>query len=91
MQSAVQYLQNTGHVISEADLERLSPVRYEHINVFGKYSFDRPGDLPTDQLRPENVGFGNYCLSCMTLTDYQIYKHTCYELFRLHEQIILPG
>ncbi len=32
-----------------------------------KYSFDRPGDLPTDQLRPENVGFGvSYTLSVVT-------------------------
>lgn len=41
-----------GQDITEADLERLSPVRYEHINVFGKYSFDRPSVLTDEGLRP---------------------------------------
>ena len=52
MQAAIQHLQSTGQDISEADLERLSPVRYEHINVFGKYSFDRPSVLTDEGLRP---------------------------------------
>jgi TnpA family transposase len=51
MQSAIQHLQKT-HAIAEADLERLSPVRYEHINVFGKYSFDTPSELNDEGLRP---------------------------------------
>ena len=48
----IQHLQQSGQEISEADLERLSPVRYEHINVFGKYSFDSPSVLTDDGLRP---------------------------------------
>jgi TnpA family transposase len=52
MQAAIQHLQSMGQDISEADLERLSPVRYEHINVFGKYSFDSPSVLTDDGLRP---------------------------------------
>ena len=52
MQAAIQHLQSMGQNISEADLERLSPVRYEHINVFGKYSFDRPSVLTDEGLRP---------------------------------------
>ena len=51
MQSAIHHLQKT-HDIAEADLERLSPVRYEHINVFGKYSFDTPSALNDEGLRP---------------------------------------
>ncbi|RMG75537.1 MAG: hypothetical protein D6711_06320 [Chloroflexi bacterium] len=52
MQAAIQYLQSTGQEISEAELERLSHVRYEHINVFGKHSFERPSVLTDDGLRP---------------------------------------
>ncbi|MBA3789574.1 Tn3 family transposase [Patescibacteria group bacterium] len=52
MQSAIQHLQSTGQDIAEADLEQLSPVRYEHINVFGKYSFDSPAALTDEGLRP---------------------------------------
>ena len=52
MQAAIQHLKSIGQEISEADLEHLSPVRYEHINVFGKYSFDRPSVLTDDGLRP---------------------------------------
>lgn len=52
MQAAIQHLQNSGQDISDADLERLSPVRYEHINVFGKYSFERPSVLTDEGLRP---------------------------------------
>lgn len=52
MQSAIQHLQNTGQELSETDFEHLSPVRYEHINVFGKYSFDSPSVLTDAGLRP---------------------------------------
>jgi len=52
MQVAIQHLQQSGQDISETDLERLSPVRYEHINIFGKYSFDTPSVLTDEGLRP---------------------------------------
>lgn len=52
MQVAIQHLRNSGYEINEADLEHLSPVRYEHINVFGKYSFEAPSVLTDEGLRP---------------------------------------
>jgi TnpA family transposase len=52
MQAAIQHLRQTGMEISEDELARLSPVRFEHINVYGKYSFDRPQFLNDEGLRP---------------------------------------
>jgi hypothetical protein len=52
MQAAVQHLRQNGQIISEEYLEHLAPVRYEHINIFGKYSFDRPSQLTDEGLRP---------------------------------------
>lgn len=52
MQAAIEHLKSIGQYISESDLEHLSPVRYEHINVFGKYSFDSPATLNDEGLRP---------------------------------------
>jgi Tn3 transposase DDE domain-containing protein len=52
MQAAVQHLRQTGQEISEDELAHLSPVRFEHINVYGKYSFDSPQFLNDDGLRP---------------------------------------
>lgn len=40
MQAAVQHLRENGQEITDEELSHLSPVRYEHINVHGKYSFD---------------------------------------------------
>lgn len=52
MQAALHYLRQSGHVISEDDLVHLSPVRFEHINIYGKYSFDISEPLAEDGLRP---------------------------------------
>jgi len=52
MQAALQHLRHTGQEISEDELGHLSPVRFEHINVYGKYSFDSPLSLTEDGLRP---------------------------------------
>jgi hypothetical protein len=37
---------------AEEDLKHLSPERYEHINVFGKYSFPVREELERKLLRP---------------------------------------
>lgn len=52
MWEAIKQLQSEGFKISEEDLKHLSPARFEHINVFGKYNF--PVSLETSRvgLRP---------------------------------------
>jgi len=55
MQSALQYLQTTGQQITEEELGHLSPVRFEHINVHGKYSFDISVPLDANGLRSLSV------------------------------------
>jgi len=52
MQAAIQHLRLSGQEISEDELARLSPVRYEHINIYGKYSFDISETLTNNGLRP---------------------------------------
>lgn len=52
MQAALHYLRQSGQVISEDELVHLSPVRFEHINIYGKYSFDISEPLAEDGLRP---------------------------------------
>jgi len=48
----VQHLRREGRQIDDADLKYLSPARYEHINVFGKYSFPVEEELRRKSLRP---------------------------------------
>jgi hypothetical protein len=38
--------------VSEADIARLSPARYEHINPYGNYRFDVEAGLSRTCLRP---------------------------------------
>ena len=52
MQAALQHLRHIGQEIPEDELGRLSPVRFEHVNVYGKYSFDSPQSLTDEGLRP---------------------------------------
>lgn len=39
MEAAIAQLRSEGHVISESDLAHISPSRFEHLNVYGKYYF----------------------------------------------------
>lgn len=60
MQSALEVLRNRGHVIEEYDVKRLSPLRHEHINIVGRYSFILPEEIRDGQLRtliyePDNL------------------------------------
>ena len=45
-------LKAEGHNISDEDIKHLSPVRYEHINPYGKYSFKVTEGLNRKELRP---------------------------------------
>jgi hypothetical protein len=52
MWEALEQLKREGHQIDESDVKHLSPARYEHINVFGKYQFPVTDELDRKQLRP---------------------------------------
>ena len=41
MALALQRLRDDGFDVRDDDVARLSPARYEHINPFGRYRFDR--------------------------------------------------
>ena len=55
MQAVITQLRNEGMSITDADLARLSPARYAHINPFGKYSFEL--SVEPGQLRPLRPGW----------------------------------
>jgi TnpA family transposase len=50
MQAVLDHLRAKGHPMQEDDLVHLSPARFEHINPYGKYSFDL--DAKRKTLRP---------------------------------------
>jgi hypothetical protein len=52
MWEAIEQLKKEGRQIEAADVKHLSPARYEHINVFGKYSFPVKEELSRKSLRP---------------------------------------
>jgi TnpA family transposase len=52
MQAAIEELRRQGHSINEADFVHLSPVRFKHINRYGKFRFDIGDDLAPTGLRP---------------------------------------
>jgi TnpA family transposase len=52
MQAAIAELGKRGHAIDEVDLVHLSPVRFKHINRYGKFRFDVGDDLASTGLRP---------------------------------------
>ena len=47
----IDQLKKEGYPVNEADIAHLSPVRYEHINPYGKYSFNVAKELNRKQLR----------------------------------------
>jgi TnpA family transposase len=52
MQAAIDELVQRGEVVNEADFVRLSPVRFKHINRYGKFRFDVGNDIAQSGLRP---------------------------------------
>jgi hypothetical protein len=51
LDDAIAYLRATGHKITDEDLQRLSPLEYEHITMLGNFPFKLPGDLAAGQRR----------------------------------------
>ena len=45
-------LRKRGQVVNEADFVHLSPVRFQHINRYGKFRFDVGDDVDPSGLRP---------------------------------------
>jgi TnpA family transposase len=52
MWETLEQLKREGYQIEKADVKHLSPARYEHLNVFGKYSFPVQEELNRKTLRP---------------------------------------
>jgi TnpA family transposase len=51
MQAAIDELIRRGHAVNEADFVHLSPVRFKHINRYGKFRFD----LGVNELTPSGL------------------------------------
>ena len=56
MGAAIDRLRIDGHPVQDSDLAYLSPCRYEHINPYGKYTFEVSEDLRGARLRPLRSG-----------------------------------
>lgn len=52
MEVAINSLRKTGHDIPNTDIQRLSPLSYEHINIMGRYSFNISKEVENGSLRP---------------------------------------
>jgi len=49
--AALGYLRHTGFDVRDDDIQRLSPLGHEHINLLGRYQFSAT-QLSDGQLRP---------------------------------------
>lgn len=54
MQDALDHLRQNGMPVSDSDIADLSPLRYEHINVLGHYSFTLAEAVLEGEHRPLN-------------------------------------
>lgn len=52
IQAVVARLEAEGHPVDRADLARVSPLLYRHINVLGRYAFTVPEAVANGELRP---------------------------------------
>lgn len=52
MQAAINQLQSENQSINNADIARLSPISWSHINFLGRYDFTLPQTVLNGQLRP---------------------------------------
>ena len=51
LDDAIVHLRATGHEITDEDLQRLSPLEYEHIKMLGNFPFTPPAELAAGQRR----------------------------------------
>jgi hypothetical protein len=50
--AALNQLRAQDYAPKDADVARLSPLLYEHINMLGRYSFSMPEAVAKGELRP---------------------------------------
>ena len=51
MQAILDWLEGIGEDFEEGDLARLSPLKYAHINMIGRYHFTLPDDVRLGAMR----------------------------------------
>jgi hypothetical protein len=52
LDKALTHLRATGYPVQDADVARISPLGYAHLNVLGRYTFDLEPSLQPGVLRP---------------------------------------
>ena len=52
IQAAIDQFAREGWNISDADIARVSPLLFKHINFLGRYAFDLPQAIAAGALRP---------------------------------------
>lgn len=52
IQAAIDQFTREGWIISQADIARVSPLLFKHINFLGRYAFDLPQAIAEGALRP---------------------------------------
>ena len=52
MQAAIDEPIRNGESIEESELVHLSPIRFQHINRYGRFRFDIGDDVASSGLRP---------------------------------------
>ena len=55
MQASLACIKQQGHEISQEDIARISPLRHDHINMLGQYSFALDENVDRGVLRPLNM------------------------------------
>jgi hypothetical protein len=57
----LEYLQLDRVEVNPDDVARLSPLKYKHINMLGRYQFSLPDSVQQGKMRRLNLGYGkNY-------------------------------
>ena len=52
LDAALAQLRREGYLVEDADVERLSPLIHDHINLLGRYTFALAEPLARGALRP---------------------------------------
>jgi hypothetical protein len=52
MDAALRQLRKDGFDVRDEDVDRLSPLGHEHINMLGRYAFSLPDKIARGELRP---------------------------------------
>ena len=55
LDAALTHVRSSGEVVKPEDVERLSPLLLEHINVLGRYQFTLKESIRQGQLRPLRI------------------------------------